>query len=289
MVAAFHAVNPICGESATAFNIPDRQLAFCTIPGQQLQSMNLPVLFLAAAIGLLPQTAPKKPPATAPALQTKRLHFVSPVMHVHPGPPSSPHVALTLDACTGKVDDRLLQALISNNIKATVFVTARWLKRNPEALARMLARRDLFQIENHGGKHLAAIDRPMTMFNVRAAGSTAALKNEVNDGAAAISAATGRAPSWYRGATAVYTPSAITVVKSLQFKLAGYSLSGDGGAGFSKRRAATAVSSARNGDVIIAHLNQPTKPAGAGVVEGVLALKAKGYVFVRLDEKHIGH
>jgi peptidoglycan/xylan/chitin deacetylase (PgdA/CDA1 family) len=254
--------------------------------------MNLPILLLAAATSLIPHTAKRPLTPAIPVMMaapSKRLHLVSPVMYVHPGAPQSPHVALTLDACTGTVDDRILNALIANNIKATVFVTARWLKRNPVALDQMLARADLFEIENHGAKHLAAIDQPAMMYTVRAAGSAQALQTEILDGAAAVKLATGHEPAWYRGATATYTESAIMEVGALNFKLAGYSLSGDGGAGYSTHRAAAATASAANGDVIIAHLNQPTKPAGAGVVEGLLALKAKGFVFVRLDDRHIGH
>ena len=44
------------------------------------------------------------------------------------------------------------------------------------------------------------------------------------------------------------------------------------------------VASATDGNVIIAHINQPTHPAGAGVAEGVLALRAKGMTFVRLED-----
>jgi peptidoglycan/xylan/chitin deacetylase (PgdA/CDA1 family) len=254
--------------------------------------MNLPMLFLAAATGLLPQgsaTKPQVPTQIMAVVPAKRLHLVSPMMHVPPGGPNFPHVALTLDACTGKVDDRILSGLIANNIEATVFVTARWLKRNPAALSQMMAHPELFEIENHGAKHLAAIDQPASLYAVKAAGSAQALRTEIRDGAAAIKLATGREPIWYRGATATYTPSAVAEIAALQFKLAGYTLSGDGGAGFSKRRAAATIATAQNGDVIIVHLNQPLKPAGAGVLEGLLTLKAKGFVFVRLDEKHIGH
>ena len=34
--------------------------------------------------------------------------------------------------------------------------------------------------------------------------------------------------------------------------------------------------------MIIAHVNQPGRPSGAGVVQGILALKARGYLFVKL-------
>ena len=230
------------------------------------------------------------PPLT-PALSAPRPreHLLSPKLHVHPGLSHAPRVALTLDACTGKVDERILKALIANNIKATVFVTARWLKRNPEALKQMLARSDLFEIENHGARHLAAIDHPDLYFGVKAAASAEGIRREIEDGAAAVKQATGREPHWYRGAAAEYTASALPIISSLGFKLAGYSLAGDGGATYSARRAALAIAGAQNGDVIIAHINQPMKPAGVGVVEGILALKAKGYIFVRLDDRHLVH
>jgi peptidoglycan/xylan/chitin deacetylase (PgdA/CDA1 family) len=193
-------------------------------------------------------------------------------------------VALTLDACTGKVDERILQVLIDNKIHATIFVTARWLKRNPQAIAQIKANKDLFEIENHGAKHLPAVDVPMDVFGVAAAGSPDEIAAEVEDGAAAISDTFGTWPKWYRGATAQYNAPAIEMIKSLNFKIAGFSLSGDGGASFSAARAAKAMASAKSGDVIIAHMNQPTKPAGQGVAEGLLKLKAEGFEFVKLDQ-----
>ena len=40
-------------------------------------------------------------------------------------------VALTLDACSGKYDDDLIEFLIRNHIPATIFATKKWLDRNP--------------------------------------------------------------------------------------------------------------------------------------------------------------
>ena len=53
-------------------------------------------------------------------------------MTIAKGQYEGPRVALTFDACTGKVDDRILSALI----------------------------------ENHGAKHLAAIDVPMRIIRL---------------------------------------------------------------------------------------------------------------------------
>ena len=215
-------------------------------------------------------------PARAAGLIEPRLTLPAPGLQ-------QPHVALTLDACSGRSDGRILSALIGNRIPATVFVTSRWLKNNPAVLRLLLAHPDLFQIENHGARHVPAVDRPTSVFGIRAAGSAAAVKREVAGGAAAVLAATGRVPRWFRGATGKYTASSVSVVRAQGEAIAGYSLiADDGAARLGKAATARRIGQARNGDVIIAHLNHPEKRAGEGVVQGLLALKAKGFVFVML-------
>lgn len=201
----------------------------------------------------------------------------------HGGPgPRQPHVALTLDLCSGKTDRRILDALVANRIPSTVFVTARWLRRNGEALKLMLAHPDLFQIENHGARHVPAVSVPMTVYGIAAAGSPAAVKAEVEGGRDAILAATGRTPLWYRGATGRYDAGARSEIRSLGEAIAGYSIRADDGASLPAAAVARRIEGAKDGDVIIAHANKPDHSSGAGVVTGMLALKARGYVFVKL-------
>ena len=220
----------------------------------------------------------------APSQQAHANHnLIEYHMHMEPHD-GGKRVALTFDACTGKVDDRILNALVENKIRATIFVTARWLKRNPAAIVTLTSHSDLFEIENHGAKHLPAVDVPMRVFGLAAAGSADAIKTEVLAGEAAVNAAFGTSAQWYRGAGAEYTRSSLELIQALNFKLAGFSLSGDGGATWLSTHAAKIVASAKDGDVVIAHINQPTKPAGRGVVEGILKLKAEGFTFVTLNE-----
>jgi peptidoglycan/xylan/chitin deacetylase (PgdA/CDA1 family) len=193
-----------------------------------------------------------------------------------------PHVALTLDACSGKADQRIFQALVASNIPATVFVTARWLRRNGETVKLMLARPDLFQIENHGAKHVPAVDVPMKVYGIAAAGSPGAVKAEVEGGKAAIIAATGRAPLWFRGATGRYDTTAMAQIRGSDEAIAGYSIRADDGATLPAAAVARRIAAAKDGDVIIAHVNKPDRPSGAGVVQGIVALKARGYLFVKL-------
>jgi hypothetical protein len=68
------------------------------------------------------------------------------------------------------------------------------------------------------------------------------------------------------------------------YKIGGYSLNGDQGASLLAPVVARRISAARDGDVIISHINQPTRSAGEGVAKGILALQAKGMKFVKLRD-----
>lgn len=239
-----------------------------TSSSKHIKPVSARVLF--AALALL---------AAAPASAG---HLVEPSLRVPSGGPA-PVVALTFDACGGGTDMRILNTLVTNNIAATIFVTGKWLKRNPAALAVMTSRPDLFEIGDHGKNHVPAVDVPMSIYGIRAAGSPQAVADEVLGGKAAMEAHGLPAPRWFRSATAKYSTSAITQINGLGLQIAGYSLNGDAGATLSAAAAEHRISKARDGDVILAHINQPHHPAGQGVVAGVLALKSKGFRFVKLQ------
>ncbi len=210
--------------------------------------------------------------------------LVEPTLKMTPHRDGAVHVAITLDACMGKTDHRILDTLVNEKIPATIFVTARWLKHNADALAVMQSHPDLFEIENHGENHVPAVDKPVSIYGIAAAGSAEAVKQEVEGGRLAIVAATGTQPQWFRGATAKYTASSMAEINRLGMRVAGYSVNGDGGSLLGAAATAKHIASARDGDVIISHINQPTHEAGEGVVKGLLALKARGVIFTRLDD-----
>ena len=210
--------------------------------------------------------------------------LLEPELRLSTLPGAVPRIALTFDACSGKTDERILQTLIDNNINATIFVTARWIRRNPQAIAEIKAHADLFEIENHGSRHMPIVDFPTKVFGLDAAGSPEAVRAEIDGGAVAIEKTFGSKPQWFRGATGMYSESAINIIADMGYKLGGYSVHGDGGASFSTNKTEKTFAGAKDGDVIIAHINQPSKPAGTGVVEGILKLKAEGFVFVKLHD-----
>jgi peptidoglycan/xylan/chitin deacetylase (PgdA/CDA1 family) len=102
-------------------------------------------------------------------------------------------------------------------------------------------------------------------------------------GAADVRTATGVAPAWYRAASGFYSPEALAAVRALGASIAGYSLNGDQGASLSAAAVGRRIAAAGNGDVIVAHINQPFRESGLGVVAGIAALRRRGERFVRLD------
>ncbi len=228
--------------------------------------------------------APKSGPKTAPK-QAPSMKLVEPHLRVARSDiKGHARVALTFDACMGKADERILSVLVAERIPATIFVTARWLKHNPQALQVMLANPDLFELENHGQNHIPAVDKPVSIYGIASAGSPEAVRLEVQGGADAMLASGIPAPRWFRGSTAKYDLSAIAQIRAMGYRIAGYSVNGDGGSLLGAAVTEKRISSARDGDVVISHINQPTHAAGEGVAKAILDLKARGTQFVRLQD-----
>ncbi len=192
-------------------------------------------------------------------------------------------VALTFDACPGAFDMRIASVLVDERIPATMFITAVWMRRNPEGLKLLLAHPDLFSLQNHGERHIPPVLGNRRIFGIKAAGDLATIRAEVSNGAQAIEDATGIAPRWYRAATGFYSPSVIPEIEAMGFAIAGYSFSADAGASLPAAQVAARLAAATSGAVIVAHINQPLRPSGAGVVAGLGELRRQGTTFVRLD------
>ena len=194
-------------------------------------------------------------------------------------------MALTLDACMGDVDLRILDTLVDNKIPATLFVTGRWLAHNAAALVTLQAHPELFQLENHGAMHIPAVTGTEKLYGIAPAGTLEAVSAEIDGGAAAMAAAGIGKPTWYRDATALYSGDALLRIRQMGYRIAGFSLNADFGASLPADKVTERFLTAKDGDVIICHINQPKRSSGAGVAAGVLALKAKGFTFVRLRRR----
>ncbi len=208
---------------------------------------------------------------------------IEPVLTLPPDRAIASAVALTLDACSGGFDGHLLQALIEWKVPATLFVTGLWLAHNPKALAQIMAYPRLFRLGNHGARHQAMVLGDRSIYGQKTVGTIEAARQEVMEGGRLIEQATGVRPQWFRGATALYSPALLPMIGAWGYRVAGFSLNGDAGASLSAQGVAARIGRAKAGDVIIAHINQPHRSSGAGVVAGVKRLVDQGFTFTALD------
>ena len=195
-------------------------------------------------------------------------------------------LALTLDLCGSKtddLDDRIVEFLEKNRIKATFFVNSRWIEKFPLKFER-LYKNPLFEIENHGFSHRPASLNGAEIYGIKGTAGANELYDEVAKNADLIEKITGTRPKFFRSGTAYYDEFAVSQIYDMGFAPVGFSVLGDAGATLSKENVLKAFRAAKNGDIIIAHANHPKKPSGEGVVMGLEELLEKGFKFIRLDE-----
>lgn len=193
-------------------------------------------------------------------------------------------VALTLDACEGGTDMRIVALLREHAVPATLFVTNRWLRQNKKT-AEELASDPLFTFACHGKRHKPASVNGKLAFGIRGTRSISALVEEIEDNAHAINALTGKRPAWYRSGTAYYDDVAINIIHDLGLKIAGYTVSADAGATLPAAKVARLMLGAPKGAIILCHINHPESGTYAGLAKAIPAMLEKGIRFVPLAEK----
>lgn len=208
----------------------------------------------------------------------------SPMHSVVPAP--SPimlrgEVALTFDACGGDFDRRLAEELVSERVPVTLFVTSKWIARHTEDIAYIQAHRDIFDVQNHGAEHKApTLGGPRGPYGVPAVGTIGELDAEVAGGEAALeSAFPNTRAHWFRGATALYSPAALTHLHDSGWRVAGFSVPLDDGATLSAANVEKRALSAKPGDVLIGHINHPHAGTRDGVLAAIPILISRGIHF----------
>ena len=202
--------------------------------------------------------------------------------------PDARIAALTLDACGGDYDARLIRFLVQERIPATVFATRKWIARNPEWVAVLHSHPELFEIEDHGANHVpAVIGVGRRVYGLPGHADVAHLESEVRNGAAAVESVTGQVPHWYRGATAEYDPRALLVIAAIGYKVAGFSVNADAGATLKREAILAKLNAVSPGDIIIAHMNRPRSDTAEGLSAGLKVLLARGFRFVKLGDTDV--
>lgn len=199
------------------------------------------------------------------------------------GSSSAPTLALTFDACGGAggsgVDQDLLDVLTGSQVPATLFLNLRWIEANP-AVAERLAANPLFELGNHGSRHLPLSVDGRSAYGITGTQSAAEVADEVWANHELLTELTGTPPRWFRSGTAHYDEVATTIAIALGEQPVGFTTNGDLGATASSSQVRAELLSAPAGGIVIAHMNQPGSGTAAGVASSVAELLAAGTRFV---------
>lgn len=210
------------------------------------------------------------------------LLFVQPVHAevVERLPTTDKVVALTFDACETKghpatFDRPLLSYLEAEKLPFTIFAAGLFAEHNAAELGRLVATGRV-EVENHSHDH------PQHMQRL----SPAQVRAEVEQADAAIQAATGRKPRFFRFPAGNYDAATLAEVEATGHRVVHWRWpSGDPAKGLSPDHLRDWVlAKVRPGDVLIFHINGRAPATHVALPAVVDELRRRGYGFVRLDQ-----
>jgi peptidoglycan/xylan/chitin deacetylase (PgdA/CDA1 family) len=197
-------------------------------------------------------------------------------------------IALTFDACGGPGGSGYDQALIGflrrHEVSATLFLNSRWIDANPAAF-RQLAAEPLFEIANHGTRHLPLSVTGRSAYGIGGTRNAGEVYDEVAGNQAKLTRLLGVPPRFFRAGTAYSDDVAARIVAAMGDRLVTFSVNGDGGATFTPGEVRSTVTGAPGGSIVICHMNHPESGTAQGVAASVPYLLARGYRFVRLSDE----
>lgn len=166
-------------------------------------------------------------------------------------------IALTIDMCSGKADKRIIELLIEKKVKATFFITNKWIEKNSDTVNLIDTHSELFKVENHGENHLAAITTGQSPYKIKKVGDLDTLKEEVLSGKEFVDQNFKhiKSSNYYRTAGAQYDEACYKWLAENNYKIAGYTVAADGGAKYTWKITLQNLNKAKPGDVVLIHGN----------------------------------
>lgn len=215
---------------------------------------------------------PAGDPLNAPALESVAPQVIS------NGPREKKRIALTFDACSthkpSQYDERVIRTLINHNVPATLFLGGKWMEEHPHE-TRLLAWHPLFELGNHTFLH----PHPREVTPQR-------LRHEIEWTQNVMYTLTGRYATLFRAPYGEIDDGVVRLaaemgLATVQFDVA----SGDPDRRASKKRLIEHVTRrARNGSIVVMHMNGRGHYTADALPEIVKRLRAKGYEFVTVGQ-----
>jgi peptidoglycan/xylan/chitin deacetylase (PgdA/CDA1 family) len=201
-------------------------------------------------------------------------------------------MAFTFDACGTKYGDQydaeLVAFLDKERIPATMFFTGLWIDANPK-IFNQLVKDTLFEIENHGLNHLPCAISGETEYGIKGTLNVGQAFDELEMNNRKIKALTGRRPKFFRSPTAYADEACVKVAGQLGLTTISFDiLSGDAVPYTpAKTIAATILQNAKDGAIVIMHMNHPKWYTYEALQIAIPELRKQGYTFVKLDHHRL--
>lgn len=200
-----------------------------------------------------------------------------------PTTPGARTVALTFDACSGAYDAALIDVLREHHVPATLFLAQPWIEAHPDITAELVAD-PLFQIENHGTRHVPLTVAGQPAYGIHGTASPAEAIAEIRGNADTL-AGFGVQSRWFRAGTAHYDDVAVRIAGDAGMQIAGFSVNGDFGATSGAHAVAQQIIGAPDGAIVLAHMNHPGSGTAAGVRQALSSLSDVRFVLLD-DHQH---
>lgn len=194
-----------------------------------------------------------------------------------------PIIFLTLDACSGKYDKRIIKLLQKEKIPAMLFVTTKWLQLHKQELLE-ISKDSLFSIQNHGNSHKPLSSNGKSIYHIQGTKNIKEIYEEITLANQNIEQLLHKKPRFFRSGTAYYDDIALDIAKDLGYQIIGFDVIGDGGATFSKEQILHQAKKVQNGSILIFHLNHPKSDTYEGLKSLIILLKDQGFVFKNLQD-----
>jgi len=195
-------------------------------------------------------------------------------------------LALTFDACGGPkgsgYDAMLIDFLTREAIPATLFISGKWVDVNPDLL-QALSRNPLFEIENHGLNHRPCSATGRSAYGIRGTQNVGEVFDEIQLNALRIKSLTGHKPKYYRPGTTYSDDVCVEIAKDLGYETVHFSVRGDAGATYSKKKIREALLHSAPASIVLMHMNHPESQTAEGVIETIPELRKRGFRFIKVS------
>ncbi len=194
------------------------------------------------------------------------------------GPRNCRKIAITFDACpTGKpdeYDDKVIDILIRENVPATLFMSGRWVEKNPEK-AKFLATLPQFEIAAHSFYHPHMMEKDDAR-DVREFSRTQTVIRKI----------TGKTARYFRPPFGEVDERVAKLAASAGLVTIQYDIpSGDPDPGLSPQRITRSIlRDAKGGSIIVFHMNKNGVHTAELLPEVIAGLRKKGFALVTVGE-----